>query len=510
MKKRLSALLILLLVFSLCLGFPAYAEGTDEGLDHITDSVQLLSTEQTQYLEKLAADISEAGKLDLYIVVMDDYTQYPGDSISDCAKQLYEYFQLGYGEDRDGLLMLLSMKELDLALIYYGPYARYCFNDHNLSLAKEALQAGIDEDGWVSGFERYLKLCGDILGTASANGLDAERTACSCAGQSFPENSYWYGVSEDGTQPPELPKTAEEPEAETENTEEAAEPETPEEAAEPETPEEAAAEKERFPYVMDKAGLLSESQRNILENRASELNEAHGCSLYVVTVEDYSELNPDVYEAAKGIYNYYDLGSGDGRDGVLLLLSIKERDYALVGHGDLGETICGYESSWLIEDKFLDNFRRNDWFGGFSDYLNACAKQLTKLENDESVTQGADIIVGPDGQEYHSYNYPGESRGIPTGLKIAIVIGVPCLIALIVCSTFKSQMKTAKERTTAEEYVVPGSAALRVQDDRFITRTETRVRIQSESSSSGGSRGGSSGGSSFHSGGGFSGRSGKF
>ena len=41
----------------------------------------------------------------------------------------------------------LFVKELDLALIYYGPYARYCFNDHNLSLAKEALQAGIDEDG---------------------------------------------------------------------------------------------------------------------------------------------------------------------------------------------------------------------------------------------------------------------------------------------------------------------------------------------------------------------------
>ena len=122
-----------------------------------------------------------------------------------------------------------------------------------------------------------------------------------------------------------------------------------------------------FPYVLDNAGLLSESQRSTLESRAAELSEEHGCNLYIVTVKDHSEFNPDVYEAAKGIFTYYDLGYGDGRDGVILLLSMNDRDYAFTGHGQLGETICGYESSWLIEDDFLDDFRRNDWYGGFSD-----------------------------------------------------------------------------------------------------------------------------------------------
>lgn len=267
------------------------------------------------------------------------------------------------------------------------------------------------------------------------------------------------------------------------------------------------AEETVFPYVLDNAGLLSDSQRSSLESRAAELSEAHGCKLYIVTVDDHSEFNPDVYEAAKGIYTYYGLGCGEGADGVLLLLSMNERDYTTVGHGEKGETICGYESSWLIEDAFLDNFRNNDWYGGFSDYLDACGEQLTKLENGEDITQGADIITGPNGQEYHSYNAPGEPTRMPTGVKIGIGIGAPCLIALIVCSTFKAQMKTAKERTTAEEYVIPGSATLRIREDRFINRTETRTRINTDSGSG---RGGSSGGSSFHSGGGFSGRSGKF
>ena len=262
-----------------------------------------------------------------------------------------------------------------------------------------------------------------------------------------------------------------------------------------------------FPYVLDNAGLLSESQRSTLESRAAELSEEHGCNLYIVTVKDHSEFNPDVYKAAKGIFTYYDLGYGDGKDGVLLLLSMNDRDFALIGHGDRGETICGHESRWIVEDEFLDNLGRDDWHGGFLDYLEACGNQLTRLENGEDITYGADIIVGPDGQENHSYNAPGESARMPLAAKLAIGIGVPCLIALIVCSTFKAQMKTARLRTTAEEYVVPGSAVLRVQQDRFINRTETRVPIQTQSSSG---RGGGSGGSSFHSGGGFSGSSGKF
>lgn len=261
-----------------------------------------------------------------------------------------------------------------------------------------------------------------------------------------------------------------------------------------------------FPYVLDNAGLLRDSQRQTLEEQAAELSRQHGCSAYIVTVDDYSVYNSDVYEAAKGIFQYYELGAGAERDGVILLLSMNDRDYAFAGHGPKGETICGYESSWIIEDTFLDNFRNNDWNGGFRDYLNACDERLTLLENGGDLTAGADILTGPDGLEYHAYNYPGYGgRGLGTGPKLAIVVVVPLLLALIVCTVFRAQMRTAKEKTEARDYLVPHSMELRVRQDAFTHRTETRTRIESDS----GSRGGG-GGSSFHSGGGFSGRSGKF
>lgn len=260
-----------------------------------------------------------------------------------------------------------------------------------------------------------------------------------------------------------------------------------------------------FPYVLDQAGLLRDSLRETLEQKAAALSEEHRCSLYIVTVEDHTSFNADVYEAAKGIFNYYALGWGDEKDGVILLLSMNERDYAFAGHGSRGEAICGYESSWLIEDQFLDNFRNDDWYGGFVDYLDACAGQLTKLDSGEDITEGADIITGPDGLEYHSYNAPGGSTERSILPRVIAVIAIPILVALIVCSIFRAQMKTAKEAVRADEYLVPHSMKLRIKEDRFTHRTESRVKIESDS----GSRGGG-GGSSFHSGGGFSGRSGKF
>ncbi len=269
---------------------------------------------------------------------------------------------------------------------------------------------------------------------------------------------------------------------------------------------EAAAENpESFPYVLDRAGLLSDSQREALEQKAAALSEQHQCGLYIVTVEDFTALNRDIRSAVKGIQEYYNLGADTDGNLVILLLSMKERDYWAEGWGSHGEAIYSYESSWLIEDQFLDNFRKNDWYGGFSDFLDACDAQLTKLENGEDISQGADIIVGPDGQEYHSYNAPGR-RGMSDSTKLILVTLIPLVVALIVCSAFKAQMKTAKEAVRADEYLVPRSMDLRIKEDRFTHRTESRTLIESSS----GSRSGGGGGSHHVSGGGSSGRGGKF
>lgn len=277
-------------------------------------------------------------------------------------------------------------------------------------------------------------------------------------------------------------------------------------ASEDAAPEETAA---AFPYVLDNAGLLRDSQRETLEQKAAALSEQHQCSLYIVTVEDYTTLDrSSIRLAVKGIQSYYSLGTDTGGNVVILMLSMKERDYWAEGFGEKGNALYSAESSWLIEDEFLDNFRNDDWYGGFSDFLDACDTQLTKYENGEDLDEGADIITGPDGLDYHSYNDPYQNTGRSLMPRLLVVIFVPLVVALVVCLIFKGQMKTAKLATRADEYLVPHSMNLRIRDDVFTHRTESRTLIESDSGSRGG---GGGGGGSFHvSGGGSSGRGGKF
>ena len=263
-------------------------------------------------------------------------------------------------------------------------------------------------------------------------------------------------------------------------------------------------------YVTDQAGILSDEQEQALTETAEGLTQRYGVSFYIVTVQDYRDYDASgVDNCAEGLYSYYDLGSGPDRDGVLLLLSMSDRDYSLTTYGFFADYCFGDPNKNLVEAAFLDNFRNNDWMGGFGDYLSQCDDVMATaaqhhLSKDSEPCSYNGIAYPNKTYVYGDLRESAEPVKMPLGMKLLIGIGAPCLIALIVCSTFKAQMKTAKLRTTAEEYVVPGSMALRASDDRFVNRSVTRVPIPKNNNSSG--RGGFSGGGS----GGFHSHTGKF
>ena len=106
----------------------------------------------------------------------------------------------------------------------------------------------------------------------------------------------------------------------------------------------------------------------------------------------------------------------------------------------------------------------------------------------------------PSGGEYNSQeSIFGFGDGMDPITKLIIAIAPSSAIALAVCQGFKSQMKTAKERDTADEYVVSGSARLRVKEDQFINRTRTVQVIEQPRDHGGGHGGGFNGGMPNHS-----------
>ena len=236
-----------------------------------------------------------------------------------------------------------------------------------------------------------------------------------------------------------------------------------------------------MPHVTDAAGLLTNEEIMALEAQAKQIAQSYGCAPYILVVDDFRvyEDTDDVFEAGMNLYERWELGYGQERNGLLLILSMAERDYALVTYGSVTHrAFTDYGQDYLCE-QFLDNFRNDDWAGGFQDYLNTGAWLLEQAKN----------------------GTPYDVDTAPKGFNPLIIV-IPLVLALAVCLVLTGQMKTAKRKTEAGDYMVPNGVEMRIVQDMFTHRTVTRQVIQNENKGGGG-------GTTVNSRG-FSGKSGKF
>ena len=245
----------------------------------------------------------------------------------------------------------------------------------------------------------------------------------------------------------------------------------------------------QLPHVTDEAGLLSSSELDELERQAQAIEEAYGFGVYVVTVDDYCAISStSVFDAATRVYREYDLGVGEGRDGLLLMLSMYERDYTLITYGDYGHYAFNDEGRAAMTEFFLDDFADDSWCAGFADYLSWSEEYLR---------------AAATGKPYDASSAPvdrGDALAI-IGAYLAAILVLPLVIAFVAVRVMDRKMQSVASATHAFEYVIE-PLRLTGQRDQFSHVTEVAVPIVRVEPGRGGP-------STFH-GGGFSGTSGKF
>lgn len=229
-------------------------------------------------------------------------------------------------------------------------------------------------------------------------------------------------------------------------------------------------------HVVDDANLLTDQERGELEAYARQITQTYGIGIYILTVDDYRDYYGAYYEIFDVLWNYYhdnDLGFGADREGMILMLSMRERDYATFFYGENTEYAFNSYGQEQLEEYFLDNLQYNDWYGGFHDYLAVSEEYMALASAGDPV------------------------RESPWGLAI-LFIAVACGISLIVTGIQWSQMKNVRLQRSAENYQVENGFRLTRNRNIFLHRDVIRRKIENNS------------GSRSHSGGGGSGRSGKF
>lgn len=227
--------------------------------------------------------------------------------------------------------------------------------------------------------------------------------------------------------------------------------------------------------VIDRAGLLSAYEESQLESSAIALSDTYGIDVVILTVE--STYGADVTEYADNYFDRNGYGIGSDHSGVLLMLSMEDRDWVITTSGKGIQALTDYGQEQIM-DIVLEYLREDDYFHGFQAFHTELDTYFAAYERGEPI-------------DYQ----PGVSDYI---IRVLIALVIGALAGFITITVMKSGMKTAVFQHGARDYVVSGTYQIRAQRDIYLYSNLTRVRRSSDSSgthrgSSGRSHGGSRG-----------------
>ena len=260
-----------------------------------------------------------------------------------------------------------------------------------------------------------------------------------------------------------------------------------------------ASAEQREIHIFDIDGILDTQDVTALEKEAAQFSNAYDCGIYVAVFNDMADFGfYDIEDFSEAIYTQWDLGYGDQRNGILLIMSMAERDYDLVAFGEFGNYAFTDYGKEVLADQFLDDFRRNDWATGFQDYIGSAAALIKQARDGEPFD-----YVGYGENSVYTYQERSTTEKLASGGLGGTILGL--LTAMISGSSMKRKMKTAVAATDASDYVEDHGVFLTAQEDRFTHATVIRQHIERDRDRDSGHSGGTSVNSS-----GFSHHSGKF
>ena len=238
-----------------------------------------------------------------------------------------------------------------------------------------------------------------------------------------------------------------------------------------------------LPRLVDNADLLSAGEESALLAKLNDISERQRADIVVVTVDTLDGKTPMDY--ADDFYDDKGYGYGADKDGVLLLVSMEDRDWwmSTTGYGITAITDAGIE---YISDAFLSDLSDGDYADAFTTYAELCDEFFTQAKS---------------GQPYDIGHMPKQPFNIALNLFIALIVGF--VIALIATGVMKGKLKTVRFQSAANNYVKANSMNVTESRDLYLyTHIDRRVRPKETSGSSGGSSTHTSSSGSTHGGGG--------
>lgn len=218
--------------------------------------------------------------------------------------------------------------------------------------------------------------------------------------------------------------------------------------------------------VDDGADLLTDGEESKLQNRLEEFVEKYDCDIVVTTTDSTDGKTPMRY--ADDYYEGHEYGIGPDHDGLMLLISMEDRDWYIGTYGMAIQAFTDYGIQ-EIGDIITDPLGDGEYYEAFMEFADLADTFVAEYQN------GTPYDVD------HTYSVP---MGIGTRLLISLAAGL--VVVLIVFLILRGQLKSVGYEREAVDYVRRGSFHLRKEKDLFLYKTVTRTKIEKSSSSGGG------------------------
>lgn len=232
----------------------------------------------------------------------------------------------------------------------------------------------------------------------------------------------------------------------------------------------------QYGRLVDDAELLTETQQKQLLEKLDSISEARQMDVVVVT--QYSLDGKTSTEYADDFFDYNGYGYGEDHDGILLLIGMEDRDWAITTTGK-AITVFTDAGQEYMTNQFVSYLSNGDYYGGFAKFADLCDEFIEYYDE--------------TGTAYDINNLPKDP--FPWGMIGIGSLFIGFIPGIITVSVMKGKLKTVKPQAAATAYTRAGSLKVTQRTDLFLYNVVNRTARPQDT---GGGGGGHSGGSSTH------------
>jgi uncharacterized protein len=224
--------------------------------------------------------------------------------------------------------------------------------------------------------------------------------------------------------------------------------------------------------VVDKADLLTPDEESELEQKLNEISAEQKCDVAIVAVDSLGGKTAQAY--ADDYYDYEGYGMGSNDDGIMFVISMDERKWAITTHA-FGITAFTDAGQQYIMEQVSPYLSEGDYAEAFNEFADQCDMFIEQAQTGDPY----DVDNMPDGLTTFHY----------------IIWLLPSFFGGAIVSIFlkkrkRKSLKNVRFRPDAEEYLQ--DMRLTTEYDRFINRRFAVIKIEKDDDGPGG------GGSSIH------------